>query len=111
MKRPLSESQSAARERLRRSLDLRGAGSPGPALRGGSPAESPIDLAVGGERARQYEAALARLRARDRAAVVGRIELLWSWEELAEAFAVTSPGTARALVTRALGRLVQELNR
>jgi serine/threonine-protein kinase len=50
--------------------------------------------------------ALARLRPRDREAVLGRIELQWRYEQLAEALGVATPQAARAVVVRAIGRLV-----
>jgi DNA-directed RNA polymerase specialized sigma24 family protein len=105
-------SRSAARLRLQRSLELRGL------LRGPSSSappeagadDSPLDLAVGREAVRCYEAALAQLRPRDREAVLARIELRWSYEELAEALAVAGPEVARTVVTRALSRLVERMS-
>jgi DNA-directed RNA polymerase specialized sigma24 family protein len=104
---------SAARLRLKRSLELRAA-SQGGAPPEGTPATTGFDattaaFAVGSEGARQYEAALARLRARDREALLGRLELQWSYRELADAFGVATPDEARSLVTRALGRLVEAM--
>src|SRR5512134_938161 len=58
-------------------------------------ATSPLELAVGRDAARRYEAALARLGPRDRAVVRGRIELQWSYRKLAEALGMTT-ATARA---------------
>jgi serine/threonine-protein kinase len=62
---------------------------------------------VGQEAVRRYEDALARLRPRDREAVLGRIELHWPYEQLAEALGVTSPTVARGVVVRAIWRLVE----
>jgi DNA-directed RNA polymerase specialized sigma24 family protein len=119
MRGPVTTSASAARERLRRSIELRtplpgrarSARTPSP----GTPIEgqysaAALARAVGADAVRRYEAALAQLRPRDREAVVGRIELQWSYEELAEAFGVASPEAARSIVTRALARLIQELS-
>jgi DNA-directed RNA polymerase specialized sigma24 family protein len=72
---------------------------------------SPLDLAVGREAVRDYERALARLRPRDREAVRGRIERQWSYERLAEALAVATVPAARAVVIRAIGRLVAAMGR
>jgi Protein kinase domain len=70
---------------------------------------APLDLAVGREAVRQYEVALARLRPRDREAVLGRIELHWPYEQLAEALGVATAPVARAVVIRAIGRLVEAI--
>jgi DNA-directed RNA polymerase specialized sigma24 family protein len=72
-------------------------------------AASPLVFALGREALRRYEAALLRLRPRDREAVLGRIELRWSYSELAEALGVRTAETARATVTRALRRLVEAM--
>lgn len=104
---------SAARQRLKRSLELRAA--PDDSLPSeGTPAPTSFDATTAApalvrEAARQYEAALVRLRARDREALLGRLELLWSYRELAGALGVATPDEARSLVTRALGRLVEAM--
>jgi DNA-directed RNA polymerase specialized sigma24 family protein len=72
---------------------------------------SSLDLVVGREAVRRYEVALGRLRPRDREAVLGRIELQWPYEQLAEALGVVSPAAARAAVIRAIGRLVEAMSR
>jgi len=64
---------------------------------------------VGFEAVRRYQAALERLRPRDRELVRGRIELQRSYDDLAEALRVTRV-TARAMVARALGRLVEAMS-
>lgn len=76
---------------------------------GPASATPPLELAVGREAARRYEAALARLGPRDRAVVRGRIELRWSYRKLAEALGMTT-ATARARVTRALARLIEAMS-
>lgn len=70
----------------------------------------PLEFVLGREAVRRYEAALGRLRPRDRQAVLGRIELQWSYGELAEALGVRTAETARASVIRALGRLVEAMS-
>ena len=81
-----------------------------PTQAGPEAATSPLDSAVGCGAARRYEAALARLRPRDREIVRGRVELQWSSEELAARLGVIRATTARAAVTRALRRLIEAMN-
>jgi hypothetical protein len=59
----------------------------------------------------RYEAALARLEARDQRAVRGRIELQQPYAALARSLGVASAAAARDVVTRALGRLVEGMSR
>ncbi len=70
---------------------------------------SPLDLAIGSENQARYEAALARLRDEDREAIVTRIELQYSYEELAVALGKPTANAARVAVTRALQRLAAEM--
>jgi DNA-directed RNA polymerase specialized sigma24 family protein len=98
----------------RRSGDVEGVACPlsdEPTQAGPGVAASPLDSAVGCEAVRRYEAALATLTPRDRVVVRGRIELQWSYDELAEAIGVIRATTARAAVTRALGRLIEAMKR
>jgi RNA polymerase sigma-70 factor (ECF subfamily) len=76
-----------------------------------STAASPLDLAINDEDRRQYEAALSRLRAHDREAIVGRIEFGYSYEQLALILKKPTPGAARLAVRRALLRLSDEMRR
>ena len=71
---------------------------------------SPLELAVGGPAVRRYERAIVRLRPRDQLAVRGRIELQQAYGALAGALGVSTSAAARAVVTRALGRLVEGLS-
>lgn len=73
------------------------------------PAPSPLEYAIGREAVEQYELALNRLRPEDREAIVGRIELGLTNQELAEALGKPSPNAARMAVERALFRLAQEM--
>jgi Protein kinase domain len=99
-----------AQSRLRRFAEQRSVTSrPGAPRSTFTVRASPLDLAVGKEAVRRYEVALARLRPRDRDAVLGRIELQWSYEQLAEALGVATPPVARAVVVRAIGRLVEAI--
>ena len=71
---------------------------------------SPLERAIGREGVERYDAALARLRQRDREAIVARIELQQSYEEIAVALGKPTANAARVAVTRALARLVEELS-
>lgn len=68
---------------------------------------SPLELAVGRDAVERYETALAALRPEDREAIVGRIELGLTNEELAQALGKPSPNAARMAVERALHRLAK----
>jgi RNA polymerase sigma-70 factor (ECF subfamily) len=70
---------------------------------------SPLEAAIGREALERYEAALSRLRPEDRQAIIGRIELGLSNEELAEALGKPSANAARMAVERALLRLAKEM--
>lgn len=72
---------------------------------------SPLDRAVSGEFMERYEKALGRLAPDDRDAIVARIELGLSYEELAEAQGRPNANAARSTVVRALVRLGAELSR
>jgi RNA polymerase sigma-70 factor (ECF subfamily) len=70
---------------------------------------SPLEQAIGREALERYERALNRLRAEDREAIVGRIELGLTNAELAEALGKASANAARMAVERALFRLAKEM--
>jgi RNA polymerase sigma-70 factor (ECF subfamily) len=72
---------------------------------------SPLDLAIGQEAVDRYEAALARLRPEDREAVVARIELDGTYQDVAVALGKPSADAARMAVSRALLRLAEEMSR
>jgi len=74
-----------------------------------APDPSPLDLAIGSENHARYEAALLRLRDEDREAIVTRMELQYSYEELAVALGKPTANAARVAVTRALRRLADEM--
>jgi RNA polymerase sigma-70 factor, ECF subfamily len=75
------------------------------------PAEqtSPLDQLIGAENVAFYDAALQRLRPIDREVIVGRIELQYSYEELAVMLQKPTANAARVAVARALKRLVDEM--
>jgi RNA polymerase sigma-70 factor (ECF subfamily) len=70
---------------------------------------SPLEEVVGRETLERYEAALDRLRPEDREAVVARIELGGTYEELAGVLAKPSADAARMAIGRALARLAEEM--
>lgn len=71
--------------------------------------DSPLDEAIGRETLDRYEAALARLRPADREAVVGRVEMDCTYEELATALGKPTAEAARKAARRALLRLAEEM--
>jgi len=74
-------------------------------------AASPLELAIGTEAVERYDAALARLRPEEREAIVARVEMDCSYQEVAEALGKPSADAARMAVSRALVRLAEEMNR
>jgi len=74
-------------------------------------APSPLEEVLGREAVARYEAALARLKEDDRAAIVARVELGCTYKEIADALARPSPDAARMAVSRALLRLAEEMSR
>jgi RNA polymerase sigma-70 factor (ECF subfamily) len=72
-------------------------------------APSPLEQAIGKEGVQRYDDALSRLRDVDREAIVARIELQQSYEEIAVAIGKPTANAARVAVTRALARLIEEL--
>ena len=74
-------------------------------------AESPLELAIGREAVERYERALASLRPEEREAIIGRVEMGYTYQELAEALGKPSPDAARKAAERALVRLAEEMGR
>jgi RNA polymerase sigma factor (sigma-70 family) len=72
---------------------------------------SPLEQAIGGEAVDRYERALARLKEGEREAIIGRIEMGYTYEELAEALGKPTGDAARKAAHRALIRLVEEMER
>src|SRR5262245_15968669 len=70
---------------------------------------SPLEQAIGAENIERYERALARLDAADREAIIGRIEMQYSYEELAVVLNKPTPAAARMAVMRAVRRLGKEM--
>ena len=68
-------------------------------------AASPLEAAIGAEGVTRYEAALQRLKADDREAIIARIEMGYSYAELAVMLGKSSADAARVATSRALLRL------
>ena len=72
---------------------------------------SPLKVTMDRENRRRYRAALKRLRTTDRDAIVGCIELGYTYEQLALVLKKSTPEAARIAVRRALLRLEAEMRR
>src|SRR5262245_13253298 len=90
-----NELRRASRHPRRTELDPEAPGS----------SASPLEAAIGAEQLQKYETALASLSVTDREAIIGRLELGLSFQELADAMRKPSADAARIAVTRALVRL------
>jgi RNA polymerase sigma-70 factor (ECF subfamily) len=73
------------------------------------PGLSPLEAVIGKQTVESYDDALARLDSADREAIVGRVELGMSYQELAEALGRPSADAARMAVGRALLKLAKLL--
>jgi RNA polymerase sigma-70 factor (ECF subfamily) len=72
---------------------------------------SPLEEAIGQQALEQYEAAMERLRAEDREAIIARIELGLEYAEVAEALGKPSIPAAHMAVSRARVMLAKEMAR
>lgn len=72
---------------------------------------SPLEEAIGTEALARYERALERLRPSDREAIIARVEMGCSNEEIAVALGRPSANAARMAVERALVRLADEMRK
>lgn len=75
------------------------------------PGASPFEYAVGTEMAERYEAALTSLSDDDREAIVARVELGGTYEQVAAALEKPTADAARMAVGRALLRLAEAMGR
>lgn len=73
-------------------------------------APSPVEDAIGEETLEAYLAGLARLRPRQQEALVLKIEMGFTNEEIAQAVGCKSANAARVLVSRALVSLAEEMD-
>jgi RNA polymerase sigma factor (sigma-70 family) len=74
-------------------------------------AESPLEEAIGREAVEQYEQALQRLKPEEREAIIARVEMDYTYEELAQVLGKPTPDAARKAAQRALVRLAEEMKR
>jgi RNA polymerase sigma-70 factor (ECF subfamily) len=72
---------------------------------------SPLDRLIGSENVKRYEDAVQRLDAADRQAIIGRLEMEYSYAELAVVLGKPTPDAARVAVMRAMKRLADEMRR
>jgi len=72
---------------------------------------SPLALAITAQEQERYRAALGRLKPEDQTLVVGRLELGYSYEQLALVMGKSTPDAARVALRRSLARLVEEMTR
>jgi len=75
------------------------------------PSPSPLEEAIGQQALERYERALERLRPGEREAIIARVEMGLSYEELAAALGKPTPDAARKVAQRALIRLGEEMAR
>jgi RNA polymerase sigma-70 factor (ECF subfamily) len=73
--------------------------------------QSPLEQAIGREAVQRYERALERLKPEEREAIIARVELGYTYEELAEALGKPTADAARQAAQRALVRLAEEMKR
>ena len=70
---------------------------------------SPLEQAIGHQAIETYQQALQRLTPEDREAIVGRIEMGYSYEELAQVLGRPSAEAARKAAQRAVVRLAEAM--
>jgi len=74
-----------------------------------APSASPLEAAIGTETLEAYERALSELRPEDREAIIARIELGQSYDEVAAILGKPTANAARVAVHRAVVRLAQRM--
>ena len=72
-------------------------------------AGSPLEEAIGQEAIESYERALQRLKPDEREAIIARVEMGCTYEELAEVLGKPTADAARKAAQRALVRLAEEM--
>jgi RNA polymerase sigma-70 factor (ECF subfamily) len=73
--------------------------------------QSPLEVAIGREGVERYERALDRLAPAQREAIIARVEMGYSYEELSAILGVPTADAARKAAQRALLRLAEEMKR
>jgi len=102
--------QNRITDEVRRSLRV-GLEDGDAALDRPSSSPSPLDLAMRQQARDRYLAALDKLRLEDRLLIVGRIDLGYSYEQLAIVSGRVTPDATRVAVRRALVRLAKTMGR
>jgi len=74
-------------------------------------ARSPLEEAIGMEEIERYESALERLRPEEREMIILRVELGYTYEEVARLLEKPTAGAAHKATKRALIRLAEEMAR
>jgi len=74
-------------------------------------AQSPLEAAIGREAVEKYGRALQKLRPEEREAIIARVEMGYSYEELAQVLGKPTADAARKAAQRALVRLAEEMKR
>jgi len=73
------------------------------------PGRSPLEEAVGMEEIERYESALGRLRPEERELIILKVELGYTYEEVARLLEKPTSGAAHKATKRALVRLAEEM--
>jgi RNA polymerase sigma-70 factor (ECF subfamily) len=73
--------------------------------------QSPLEQAIGREAVERYERALQTLRADEQEAIIAKVEMGHTYEEVAQALGKPTAEAARKAVHRALLRLAREMER
>src|SRR5262245_25804761 len=71
--------------------------------------QSPLEEAIGREAVENYERALQRLKPEEREAIIARVEMGYSYDELAQVLGKPTADAARKTAQRALVRLADEM--
>ena len=74
-----------------------------------APGPTALENAVGRDTLEGYERALASLHPDQQEAVIMRIELHWSYQEIADHLAMPSAGAARKMICRSLVKLAENM--
>lgn len=73
--------------------------------------QSPLEQAIGREGVERYERALDCLNPEEREAIIARLEMGYSYDEVAEILGKPTADAARKVAQRALVRLAEEMRR
>src|SRR5262245_37289343 len=74
-----------------------------------APGPSPLETALGRDALDRYEAALAKIPQEQQEAIFMRMEMGFTYEQIAEALEKRTASATRMMVTRALARLASEM--